>query len=140
MKNQSSTDNNVIDPVAWTSRVNARWIDHHGLNHSAAAYLTHLAQVDQPRLTASCRRAHWMVEHAALEDPKPWFYAGLFSLATAEETAPFLAAHWLTTIVTDTYNPVATPGPEGVSESTVKIIRRLQAALAKLPEGLSWRG
>jgi len=29
---------------------------------------------------------------AALEDPKPWFYAGLFSLATAEETAPFLAA------------------------------------------------
>jgi hypothetical protein len=31
-----------------------------------------------------------------LEDPKPWFYAGLFSPATATEARRFLADHRIT--------------------------------------------
>lgn len=129
MTNQTA---NPPDLVAWTHRVNARWIVHHNLNRTAAAYLTHLAQADPRRLAASCRNAHWMVEQAGLEDPKPWFYAGLFSLATAEETTKYLAAHWLTNIVTDTSKQVSATGLESVSESTVEKIRRIQAALTKL--------
>jgi hypothetical protein len=124
-----------MDHVAWANRVNARWIVHHNLNHNATAYLAHLAQVDQGRLAMSCRNAQRMVEQAEFEDPKPWFYAGLFSLATADEAATYLAAHWLTNIVRDTAKQVATTGPERVSESTAEKIRRLQAALAKLPSG-----
>jgi hypothetical protein len=30
------------------------------------------------------------------DDPKPWFYAGLFSLATAAEAKQFLATHRIT--------------------------------------------
>ena len=31
-----------------------------------------------------------------LEDPKPWFYAGLFSLATSEEAARYLQPYRVT--------------------------------------------
>src|SRR4051794_20202758 len=70
--------------VAWAYRVNGRWIVHHGLDQRAKAYMDHLAGVDPRRLERSCQLAHQLARQAAPEDPKPWFYAGLFSLADAE--------------------------------------------------------
>ena len=82
--------------VAWANRLNGRWIVHHGLDQRAKAYMDHLAKVDPRRLERSCQLAHQLARQAAPEDPKPWFYAGLFSLATVEEAREFLANHWFT--------------------------------------------
>lgn len=125
---------NSTDHVAWVRRVNARWIVHHGLDENAQAYLDHLAKVDPQRLKRSCRNAHLMVEQKdGMDDPKPWFYAGLFSLATNEEVNRFLAEHWLTKIVTGTDDQTAIQ-PGAVSEDTLKKIQRLQTTLARLPD------
>lgn len=124
---------NSSDSIAWVRRVNSRWIVHQGLDENAQAYLDHLEQVDPQRLKRSCRNAHLMVhQKGALEDPKPWFYAGLFSLATNEEVERFLAAHWLTKIVTGTTEQ--TPSHfSNVSEETLKKIQGIQRALTNLP-------
>ena len=127
-----SQHSDMVDPVAWVNRVNARWIVHHDLNRNAAAYLAHLGRVDPARHEASCRNAYLMAHQVAIEDPKPWFYAGLFSLATPAEAARFLAAHWLTQMVTDRSGPDASPEPAHVSAATRQKIERIQAALAKL--------
>lgn len=77
--------------------MNSRWIVHHGLNQSAETYMAHLDATDPTRLITACERAARLV-HACepVEDPKPWFYAGLFSVATVEEAEQYLADHWFT--------------------------------------------
>ena len=84
------------DQVAWVRRLNCRWIVHHGLGQSAEAYLDHLAKTDPQRLERSCRIAQQLARLAKQEDPKPWFYAGLFSLANVDEARQFLADRWFT--------------------------------------------
>src|SRR5262245_18378355 len=85
------------DAVAWVRATNARWLVHHGLREDAADYLDHLAAVDPVRLKPSCGIARRMVQRCgSASDPKPWFYAGLFSVATAEEGRRFLAGHKFT--------------------------------------------
>lgn len=126
-------DATASDYVAWANRVNSRWIVHHDLRRNAEDYLAHLAKVDPPRLASSCRHAHAMVEQAdAMEDPKPWFYAGLFSRATSAEAAKFLAAHWLTKVVTDASEQVCAASPDNVSDITLEKIHRIRAALTKV--------
>ena len=68
-----------------------------------------------------------------MEDPKPWFYSGLFSLTTPEEAGRFLEDHWLTRIVTATPGELAATSHENVGETTLDKIQRIQAALTKLP-------
>jgi len=77
--------------------VNSRWIVHHGLKESAHSYLNHLQSTDPERLVNSSERARAMVRacHPG-DDPKPWFYAGLFSQVSTEEAARFLDGHWFT--------------------------------------------
>jgi hypothetical protein len=83
-----------FDAVAWARRVNSRWIVHHGLGESAEKYLDKLSRSDPERLARSCAHAHRLTEEFGhTEDPKPWFYAGLFSLATANEARQFLNPH-----------------------------------------------
>lgn len=78
-------------------RINERWIVHGGLRSNARDYLAHLEAVDLERMHRSCGMAMRVVrERRELEDPKPLFYAGLFSLATEEEAERFLAGHVLT--------------------------------------------
>jgi len=84
------------DHLAWVRRLNSRWIVHHGLGESAEAYLDYLTKVDPKRLGRSCRIAHRLAHQAGHDDPKPWFYAGLFSLASVEEARQFLANRWFT--------------------------------------------
>jgi hypothetical protein len=122
------------DYVAWANRVNNRWIVHRDLNRNAGLYLDHLARTDQPRLVASCRNAHVMTGWCdPMEDPKPWFYSGLFSLITPEEAGTFLADHWLTRMVTASPGELTSTTPDSVSETTLEKIQRIQMALTKLP-------
>lgn len=88
---------NIPDEVAWVRRVNSRWIVRENLRDSTIAYLDHLAVNDPGRLRVSCRRAKSLTEtYGKGEDPKPWFYAALFSLASATEGGRFLAGHHFT--------------------------------------------
>lgn len=122
------------DQVAWAQRVNSRWIVHRDLNRNAGLYLDHLARTDQARLVASCRNAHLMTGWCdPTDDPKPWFYSGLFSLITTEEARTFLADHWLTRMVTASPGELAATSPENVAETTLEKMQRIQMALAKLP-------
>ena len=78
----------------WVKRVNRSWIVRDHLADHAEAWIDHLAALDDGRLHPSCEAARAMCGlRERLEDPKPWFYAGLFSLATAEEARRFLAIH-----------------------------------------------
>ena len=121
------------DYVAWVKRVNDRWIVHRDLNRNAGLYLDHLARTDQPRLVSSCRNAHLMTGWCdPMEDPKPWFYSGLFSLTTPEEAGTFIADHWLTRMVTASSGKL-TAANENRAETTLEKIHRIQMALAKLP-------
>lgn len=89
----------ACDAEAWVRRVN-RWIVHRGLDDRAEEWLQELAREDDGRLRRSCELARRMTRRVADdEDPKPWFYAGLFGLATRGEAGRFLARHHLTAAV-----------------------------------------
>jgi hypothetical protein len=120
--------------VAWANRVNGRWIVHHGLDQRARAYMNHLAKVDPERLERSCQFAHQLARQAAHEDPKPWFYAGLFSLATAEEAKQFLANHWfiLSTIQSLTAEPCSATPAGDIGQAARDKISRIRQALSRL--------
>lgn len=129
-----------VDYVAWVRNANARWIVHHDLGQSANAYLDYLAKHDQPRLVASCQNCYAMVwKRDEMEDPKPWFYGGLFSLATQEELNAFLANHWLTRMVITRTEQATSSGEKSVEEVTLEKIQRLRAALRGLPTASSAR-
>lgn len=123
--------------VAWANRLNGRWIVHHGLDQRAKAYMDRLAQVDPRRLERSCQLAHQLARQAAPEDPKPWFYAGLFSLATVEEAREFLANHWFTlsaipSLTAELCRPDTATGAlgEAAREKIARIRQALSCALA----------
>ena len=81
----------------WVKRINRSWIVHNNLNDQAEAWVDYLAFHDDARLQPSCEIARAMCDlREPLDDPKPWFYAGLFHLATAEEAKRFLDTHRVT--------------------------------------------
>ena len=95
MKNSSN-----MPPIEWAGRVNQAWFVRGGLKEHATDWMKYLMQEDDGRLLPSCEAARTMCGlRDPLEDPKPWFYAGLFSLATAEEARRFLETHRVTKAV-----------------------------------------
>lgn len=68
------------------------------------------------------------------EDPKPWFYSGLFSLATNDEARKFLAEHSLTRYVTALSVDFFMLPFKSMNEITLEKIRCLREAVAKLPD------
>jgi hypothetical protein len=87
-----------LPPIEWVKRVNNSWLVRNGLDARAREWLDHIAPDNDDRLLRSCQAARAMCGlRAPLEDPKPWFYAGLFCLATAAEAARFLHPHRVTT-------------------------------------------
>lgn len=85
------------DPIAWVKRVNQSWFVRGGLKASAAAWLDYLAEMNDGRLLVSCEAARRMCgKRKSYEDPKPWFYAGLFHLSIPEEARRFLSSHHVT--------------------------------------------
>ncbi len=86
-----------LDPIEWAKLVNRTWIVHYNLNNAAHDWLEHLTALDDGRLIPSCEIAREMCHRRdPLDDPKPWFYAGLFHLATADEARKFLPNHRVT--------------------------------------------
>lgn len=125
------TEQTSLDYLEWAKRANARWIVHHDLSRNAESYIAHLAKEDPSRLVPSCRNAYLMVWlRDPMEDPKPWFYSGLFSLSTPTEAQQFLANHWLTRCIVHGDETKS----NSVDEATRQKIRRIREAMAKLPD------
>ncbi len=123
----------VLDPLTWAKTVNDKWIVHHNLNNSAEDWMQHLAAMDDGRLIWSCEIARTMcAARDRLVDPKPWFYAGLFHLATVEEAREFLANHWLTraTIPSMADDEIVLRWMENIPPATRILMRKLRMALA----------
>ncbi len=81
----------------WVKRVNRSWVVRSNLNDHAEAWLQYLGDLDDGRLLKSCEIARGMCSIRDRQiDPKPWFYGGLFSLATLEEAKLFIPTHRLT--------------------------------------------
>ena len=124
-------------PIEWAGRINRRWIVHHGLGHRADEWLAYLAESDPKRLKKSCEIARAMIRRwGQIGDPKPWFYSGLFSTATAEEAKRFLGGHRLTTAMVP-----AMAEDEGVMEwagslcpETRSLLDRLRTSLHAVKE------
>ncbi len=117
-------------------RINRRWIVHGGLRESAAAYIMELEESDPARLRSSCGLAMELVHSAASGgDPKPWFYAGLFAMATPGEAARHLRDHPLTRAAWERVNGVATPRdvPESVRMLAARLVREIRKSMVPAP-------
>jgi hypothetical protein len=131
--------NAQIDHVAWARRLNGRWIVHGQLNGTTAAYMDYLAETDPERLARSCRLAHHLVRTLRpAEDPKPWFYGGIFSLATATEAARFLDQHALIASVVPALASGSrlSPGLGAIDPTTRRKILRLRNVLRRMTHEL----
>lgn len=120
----------------WVKRVNCSWLVRGGLNENAEAWLEYLIKLDDGRHLPSCEAARAMCGiRDRLEDPKPWFYAGLFSLATAEEARRFLGVHRVTKAVV----PAMADDAEvklwldRVGPETRELVQKLREGLARVP-------
>lgn len=128
-----------MTPLDWVRRVNRTWIVRNGLAERSEEWLAHLERLGDGRLETSCEIARSMTRlRERSEDPKPWFYAGLFSLATADEARRFLANHRLT--------PASVPAMwedemvkqwiTGIGPETLELLERLRLGLLALG---SWK-
>jgi hypothetical protein len=123
------------EAVAWVRELNSQWIVHNGLERRAEAYIAHLAATAPARLDIACRRAARLVFSCEpSEDPKPWFYAGLFSVPTIEEAEQYLADHWFTAqcvpAVAD--HSKRWKSPDEIGPQTEAKIARVRNAVAEL--------
>jgi len=128
-------DDPTFDAVAWVRRVNARWIVHQGLRESAAAYLDYLQREDPGRLVQSCRNARRLVaQGGSTNDPKPWFYAGLFSLVGPVEAEEHLRGHWFTAACIPALPEAFGAGmaPEAIGTDTRAKVDAIREAVAGL--------
>jgi hypothetical protein len=121
-----------LPPIEWAKRVNSSWIVHGGLNKRAEKWLDHLTSLDDGRLLPSCVAARAMCGmRAPLEDPKPWFYAGLFGLATPAEAARFLPDYRITRAVLPSMaaDESVVLWLDRVSDQTRELVLRLRDSL-----------
>lgn len=119
----------------WVKRVNCSWLVRGGLRENAEAWLEYLAKLDDGRLLPSCEAARAMCGmRDPLEDPKPWFYAGLFSLATADEARRFLNVHRVTKAIVPTMvdDDEVVLWLDRVGSETRELVLQLRARLARL--------
>ncbi|RPJ33000.1 MAG: hypothetical protein EHM17_11800 [Verrucomicrobiaceae bacterium] len=125
----------TLPAIDWVKRVNRSWLVRGGLDEHTAEWLEHLAALADGRLLPSCEAARAMCSmRAPMEDPKPWFYAGLFTHATAAEARRFLETHRITKAAVpamadaeDVVLWLDRVGPE-----TKELLTRLREAIARL--------
>ena len=123
-----------MSPVDWVKRVNRSWIVHNNLNDQADAWVNYLADLDDDRLESSCEIAREMCDlRDPLDDPKPWFYAGLFHLATVHEAKRFLDTHRVTkaTVPTMVDDESVHLWIARISPETRELLERLRDALVQ---------
>ncbi len=125
---------NPPDDIDWVRHVNGRWIVRESLRQDAADYLDHLAATDPERLRRACARARTLSRGHPGEDPKPWFYAGLFSLATLPEARRYLRGHDFTLACIPRFAGagLGTLQSGDLRPDTVDKLRRVRAALRAL--------
>lgn len=127
-----------LPPREWARRVNRSWIVRDGLADHAEAWLDYLAGLGDDRGERVCKTALRMCDlRNALDDPKPWFYAGLFSLATREEAKRFLIGHRVTkaTVPSMTEDEDVRLWVDRVSPETLAMLNRLRSALHSVQSG-----
>jgi len=127
---------NTLPSIDWVKRVNRTWLTKGGINNTATAWMKHLAACGNGRLKHSCENARAMCSFRdPLDDPKPWFYSGLFSLATAEEARRFLATHRITrgAIPSMHDDEDVVLWLDRVGPETRELIARLREAIDRLP-------
>lgn len=124
-----------LTPLEWANTVNNRWIVHNNLNNSAQDWIDYLAALHDGRLLKSCEIARAMCSlRDRLDDPKPWFYSGLFHLATAEEARHFLPNHRVTraTIPAMADDEAVLLWLDRINPETLKLLDRLRNALLEI--------
>ena len=127
----------ALTPIDWVKRVNRTWLVKGSLNEHADAWLEYLAALNDGRLQLSCENARAMCSlRQPLDDPKPWFYAGLFSLATAPEAKRFLAPHRITkaTVPAMEDDEDVILWTDRVGPETIELLERLREGIARLRE------
>jgi hypothetical protein len=127
----------VMGAVEWVRRVNQAWIVHSNLDQHAEAWLDYLVDLNDGRLEpSSCAARAMFRSRASLDDPKPWFYAGLFCLATDEEARRFLSNHRVTkaTVPSLAGSDEVALWMDRVGDETRELIGRLRQALAEIRE------
>lgn len=120
------------DPIAWARRINPVWKVRHGLDQVAEGWMDHLQANDPERLLVCCTIAAVLSRGPGYgADPKPWFYGGLFSLATREEGRRLLANHRLTSAIIPAlaHEPKSERWVAGLSAPTRELIERLRSAI-----------
>ena len=88
----------MISPVEYAKRINRTWIVHGNLGEDTETYLQHLGTTRLDVLEEVCALAVRVARDASQEnrDPKPAFYAALFSRSTPDEQERFLKNHFWT--------------------------------------------
>ena len=127
-----------MSPVEWAKRINSSWIVHNNLNDQAEAWISYLAETNDPRLEISCQSARTMCDRREpLDDPKPWFYAGLFHLATPVEALRFLDVHRVTkaTVSSMADDEAVRLWINRISPETRELLERLRFALIGIRTG-----
>ncbi|MEY3896973.1 MAG: hypothetical protein RLZZ214_2494 [Verrucomicrobiota bacterium] len=130
----------IMSPIDWVRRVNRSWLVRSNLNEHADAWLDHLAVLDDGRLLKSCQIARVLCDRRRPEDdPKPWFYAGLFQLATAEEAVRFLETHRVTKALVPAMaeDPDVQLWLDRVGPETRELLARLRLDLAQVRQAHS---
>jgi len=125
------------DLVAWAKRVNRSWIVRSHLGEHAESWMDRLGKADDGRLEKSCEIARSMCSMRDRSiDPKPWFYAGLFSMATKDEAREFLDSHRITrSLVPSMKNDKEVKQwLEHVGPETRNLVERIRTGLAQLME------
>lgn len=126
MKHRDTTD-----PIAWARLINPVWKVRNGLDQAATEWMDHLERVDPERLRSCCANAAALSRGPGYgSDPKPWFYAGLFSLATPDEARRFLSNHRFTRAVIPalSHDPETELWVATLSEATRALIARVRQA------------
>ena len=84
-----------VSPIKQVRRINRTWLVRGGLAEDTARYLEDLERRAPETLLAVCQDAIKAARQASAEhrDPKPDFYAWLFSRATDDERHRHLADH-----------------------------------------------
>lgn len=132
--------NSAKSSVDWVKRINRSWIVHHQLDQRAEAWMTYLGEADDGRLEQSCEMARAMcAKRDDLDDPKPWFYAGLFHLASEGEVKRFLDAHRITkaTVPSMSEDEGVALWLDRVSQETITLLDRLKNALREVRDSRS---
>jgi hypothetical protein len=89
------------EAVKHARRVNRSWITRGNLAQNTEAYLNFLAAQRKEDLYTVCEAAVQAARNASLrqQDPKPYFYASIFSRATREERNQYLKEHFYTRLL-----------------------------------------